>query len=80
MAQLNLQLTKKFLADLKRYMQLSGIRTKSEAIRTAVERSLLELTAKKKRTEFRGWLGIGLRTTPRKVVRFKDEDDLWQDK
>ena len=77
MKQLNLQLTKEFLRDLKTFMELSGIKTKSEAIRMAVARMVVELLAQKKRTNFRGWIGLGLRVPLREQRQFKDEDDLW---
>jgi len=78
MKQMNLQLTKEFLKDLKAFMQLSGIHTKSEAIRVAVRKCVIELLSQKKKTDFRGWLGIGLRARVKENRRFKNEDDLWE--
>ncbi len=76
MKQLNLQLSKDFLRDLKNFMELGGIRTKSEAIRVAVKRALAELSAQNKSSDFRGLLGRALKA-PLRTPRFKDEDSLW---
>ena len=77
MKQMNLQLNKEFLRNLKRLMQLSGIRTKSEAIRQAVARAVEDRLARKQQTNFRAWIGIGLRSPLKQSRQFKTEDDLW---
>lgn len=78
MAQLNLQLTKEFLKDLRSFMQLSGIQTKSEAIRVAVKKALYELLAQEKKSDFRSWLGMGLKAPLKDKRKFVDEDSLWE--
>ena len=78
MSQINLQTSKEFLKDLKRFMELKGISTKSEAIRVAVREMVLRLEGQNKKTGLRGWLGMGLKATPRSHRKFPSEDSLWE--
>ena len=78
MSQLNLQITKAFLEDLKKLMRLMGISTKSEAIRVAVHEMVERLESGAKQTDYRAWLGRGLKGGgPRSPRRFPNEDSLW---
>ena len=79
MAQLNLNLTREFLKDLQTYMKLKGIPTKSEAIRCALREGVQRLTAARRQTSYRDWIGKALKAPPREGVKFKDEDSLWKE-
>ncbi|MBP7147477.1 MAG: hypothetical protein KBD01_08025 [Acidobacteria bacterium] len=74
---MNLNLTPEFERDLKRYMRRQGISSKSDAVRQAVREALERLEAAEKATDFRVWLGFGLRAAQRTRRRFADEDALW---
>lgn len=76
MTQLNLNMTPQFKKDLDTYMKHRGIKTKSDALRTAL-REIVEMISKSKKTEFSTWLGAGLKAEPKKNRKFKSEDDLW---
>ncbi len=77
MKQMNLNVTPDFERDLRRYMKKRGIGHKSEAVRQAVREALEHLEAAAGATDFRLWLGFGLRAEQRTTRRFHDEDDLW---
>lgn len=77
MAQLNINLTPGFLRELEQYMKRHKLSTKSEAIRTAVREALERLEGEARATDFRRWLGLGLKAPLNQKPRFKDEDELW---
>jgi Arc/MetJ family transcription regulator len=77
MKQMNLNLTAAFERDLARYMRRRGLKQKSEAVRVAVREALERLEAEGQATDFRVWLGFGLRAEERAPRRFASEDDLW---
>jgi len=73
MSQLNIQMTPEFERNLRKYMTARGIKTKSEAVRRAVEESLARIPE----PTFMDWSslrGKGLGSTPH---RFEDNDSLW---
>ncbi|GMU56976.1 MAG: hypothetical protein AMXMBFR33_61220 [Candidatus Xenobia bacterium] len=76
MPQLNLQLTPEFEDKLRRFMQARRIKTKSEAIRVAVEESL-ERSCEAFRFDWAQLRGRGLGVNP--SPRFQCDDDLWSD-
>lgn len=77
MGQLNLNLTPEFEQRLQAYMKKSGIPTKSEAIRRAVQEALERLRPSRAQTNYQDWIGLGLTSAPNPKPLFKDEDDLW---
>ena len=76
MAQLNLNLTPQFEKDLEKYMKHRGIKTKSDALRSALH-EIVTLIATSKKSDFSSWLGAGLKAEPRRDRKFKSEDDIW---
>ena len=76
MKQLNLNVTLEFERDLRRYMKERRIATKSDAIRQAV-REVVEHSSSAKQSDFRRWLGLGLKAPLRRKRRFHSEDELW---
>lgn len=78
MKQLNLHTTKQFLSDIGTYMRHRGLKTKSEAIRSALREVVEAVEQRSRRGSFRNWLGAGLREPRNPSPRFKSEDDLWE--
>ncbi len=72
MSQLNIQMTPEFERNLRKYMTARGIKTKSEAVRQAVEESLARIPE----PTMMDWssLRCGFGSTPH---RFEDNDSLW---
>jgi hypothetical protein len=80
MSQLNIQLTPDFERRLTRLMRVRGLKTKSEAVRVAVQETLeRSLTEAKPRTDFRTWIGLGRRAPLNPNPRFRSDDDLWEE-
>jgi hypothetical protein len=78
MSQLNMNVTEDFQEDLERLMKLRTIRTKADAIRTAVREAVERALRPRNDTEFRDWLGAGLKAKPNPQPRFTSDDDLWR--
>jgi len=76
MRQLNLNVTDEFERDLRRYMRQKGITKQSEAIRQAVREAVAKASSAS-RSDFRSWLGLGLKAPLNPKPRFRSEDDLW---
>jgi Arc/MetJ-type ribon-helix-helix transcriptional regulator len=75
MRQLNLNVTEDFVRDLQRLMKRKGIKNKSEAIRLAVREAAAFAAAPA--SDYRAWLGMGLKVPLNPKPRFRGEDDLW---
>lgn len=78
MTQLNIQVSPEFEQNLQRYMKLKGIRTKSEALRTAVRESLNAIVREERKTDFNAWLGAAKRVPQNPRPRFPTDDALWE--
>jgi hypothetical protein len=76
MAQLNLNTTPSFERALARFMRVRGIRSKSEAIRVAVEECAAAAT--RGTTDFESWLGLGARAPLNPRPRFATHADVWK--
>jgi hypothetical protein len=76
MGQLNIHMSPGFEQKLKRYMQVRQIKTKSDAVRTAVDEAL-QLAKKAPTVNLRDLYGAGkkLRQRPRKS--WLKDNDLW---
>lgn len=77
MGQLNIHMTPAFENALAEFMRARGIKTKSEAIRVAVQEGLAHLTRKVRVTDFSDWLGVGRRAPLNPHPRFSSDRDLW---
>lgn len=77
-AQININVSPEFERALQRLMRLRGIASKSEAIRVAVFEAAERERSRKRKPDFSGLLGAGLRAPQRKQRQFKSEDDLWR--
>ena len=78
MSQLNIHMTPAFERVLKRLMEVRKIRTKSEAIRLAVEESLERELRDASSTDFTSWLGIGKTVPENPTPRFPSHEALWE--
>ena len=78
MAQINLHVDDDFSAVLADFMRVSGVKTKSAAIRLAVRQSLRAMVGESPRPAVEGWVGLavdGSNPSP----RFASHDALWAD-
>ena len=78
MAQLNMHVSPAFERALSRYMRARGIRTKSEAIRRAVEDGLDRIRRSARSADFAEWIGLGSRAPQNPAPRFPSDDALWE--
>ena len=76
MRQLNLNVTPDFERDLRRFMRQKGITKQSEAIRQALHEAVTKAGAAST-SDYRSWLGLGLKAPLNPKPRFRGEDDLW---
>jgi hypothetical protein len=78
MAQLNINMTASFERALARLMRVRGIKTKSDAVRLAVEEALAATARQATTTDFTTWIGLGRRAPLNPTPRFRDRDALWR--
>lgn len=78
MSQINLHIDVEFEEKLKRLMRVRGFKTKSEAIRTAIDEILHRELQKTRSTDFTQWLGLAKRASVNSKPRFRSDDDLWR--
>lgn len=79
MGQLNIHLNPAFEKALREFMRARKIQTKSEAVRVAVQEGLERATRGAEGTDFKAWLGLGLKGGPvNPNPRFRSDDDLWR--
>lgn len=76
MRQVNLNVTPEFDRDLRRFMKLRGISQKSEAIRQALHEAVARGSGRVD-SDYRTWLGLGLKAPLNPKPRFENEDALW---
>ena len=76
MGQLNINMSQEFEQKLKRYMQVRQIKTKSDAVRTAVDEAL-QLAKRMPTVELRELFGAAKRLRQRPRRNWIKEDDLW---
>lgn len=77
MSQLNIHMTPDFEKDLRKFMKMRHLKTKAEAIRTALKECLQYSAKKAKPCDFQEWIGLGLKAPINKNPRFQNDDDLW---
>jgi hypothetical protein len=76
MGQLNIHMSPAFEQKLKRYMKVRQIKTKSDAVRTAVDEAL-ELAQKRPTVNLRDLFGAARQLPQRPRKSWLKEDDLW---
>ena len=77
MAQLNIHLTPRFEKALRTLMRRRGLKTKSEAVRLAVEEAVERTACDVAVCDFREWVGRGKQTAENPKPRFDGHDQLW---
>lgn len=77
MSQLNIHLTPDFEKKLSEYMRIRGIRTKSDAVRLAVQEAVEREQHLRKTPDFSRWIGLGRQAAENPNPRFRSDDDLW---
>ncbi len=78
MGQLNIHMTPAFEQALARFMRLRGFRTKSEAVRAAVQEGLQHVLSGQRTCDYVEWLGTGRAAPLNPEPRFRSEDELWE--
>lgn len=78
MRQLNIHMTPALARDLTKFMKIRHIKTKAEAVRTAVKESLEHSSDRVEPIDFSTWIGIGTQIPTRKKPKFKTDKDLWE--
>ena len=78
MPQLNIHVTPEFAENLRRFMGLRGLRTKSEAVRVAVHESLEREQRASCPSQFGSWRGMAVSSPLEPKPRFASDDDLWR--
>ena len=78
MPQINLRVTPAFEGNLRRLMRSRHLRTKSEAIRCAVEEAVARASGQETGTDFTAWLGQAARPPVNPRPRFASDDDMWE--
>lgn len=76
MRQIHLNITEEFERDLRRFMGHKGITNECEAIHQAVHEATRKAGAAT-HSDFRSWLGLGLKAALNPKPRFCSDDDLW---
>jgi Arc/MetJ-type ribon-helix-helix transcriptional regulator len=77
MSQINVHLTAEFEQALAELMRLRQIKTKSDAIRAAVQEALERERRRKETPDFSRWIGLGTKAPENPSPRFCSDDDLW---
>lgn len=78
MNQINLHIDAEFEEKLKRLMRVRKFKTKSEAIRTAIDEILHRELQKTRSTDFTHWLGLAKQVSVNPKPKFRSDDDLWR--
>lgn len=77
MPQLNIHLTPELEEALSEYMKLRHVRTKSDAVRLAVQEAVERERRLRIVPDFSRWLGLALQGPENPKQRFRSDDDLW---
>ena len=77
MGQLNIHLKPAFEKALADFMRARGLKTKSEAVRLAVEEGLTRARRNVRATDFVSWVGLGTRAPLNPTPQFSSDDGLW---
>lgn len=78
MSQLNIHLTPDFEQALSEYMKLKRVKTKSDAVRLAVQEAVQRERGLPVVPDFSRWIGLALQVPGNPNPRFRSDDDLWK--
>ncbi|HYN19399.1 MAG TPA: hypothetical protein VE078_00445 [Thermoanaerobaculia bacterium] len=76
MPQINIHLTTEFERALAEFMRLRQIKTKSDAIRAAVQEALERERRRREAPDFSQWVGLATKAPENPAPRFRSDDDL----
>jgi Arc/MetJ-type ribon-helix-helix transcriptional regulator len=77
MSQMNIHLTREFEQTLAEFMRLRQFKTKSDAIRAAVQEAVERERRRREPPDFSRWVGLGNQEPVNPAPRFLSDDDLW---
>lgn len=77
MSQLNIHITPAFEKALSQFMRIRHIKTKSEAIRIAIQECLSKMKSQSQQN-YANWIGLAKKAPLNKKPRFKSDHDLWK--
>jgi Arc/MetJ-type ribon-helix-helix transcriptional regulator len=77
MSQINIHLTTEFEQALAEFMRLRKIKTKSDAIRAAIQEALERARRRHESPDFSRWVGLGTEAPENPAPQFRSDDDLW---
>jgi Arc/MetJ-type ribon-helix-helix transcriptional regulator len=77
MSQINIHLTGELEQTLAEFMRLRQIKTKSDAIRAALQEALEREQRRRETPDFSLWVGLGTQAPENSSPRFRSADDLW---
>lgn len=78
MKQLNIHMTRTLARDLNNFMKIRHIKTKAEAVRTAIKEGLEHSADFVRPVDFSTWVGLGIQIPTNKKPKFKTDKDLWE--
>ena len=78
MSQINIHLTSEFEQALTEFMRLRQIKTKSDAIRAAVQEAVERERRRRETPDFSRWVGLATKAPQNPAPRFRSDDDLWR--
>jgi hypothetical protein len=76
--QININLTPELESALERFMRLRHFRTKSEAVRVAIQEGLERASRAAPVGDFKAWRGLALRAPVNPTPRFPSDETLWE--
>jgi len=76
MSQITIHLTAEFEQALADFMRLRQIKTKSDAIRAALQEALEREQRRRMTPDFSRWVGLGTQAPENPAPRFRSDDDL----
>jgi Arc/MetJ-type ribon-helix-helix transcriptional regulator len=77
MPQLNIHLTPEFEEALSEYMKLRRVKTKSDAVRLAIQEAVERERQLRIVPDFSRWLGLARQVPENPKPLFRSDDDLW---
>lgn len=78
MSQLNIHMTPTLEHDLRKFMKVRHLKSKAEAVRTALKESLERSLPNVSSVDFSSWQGLAKKVPANQNPQFHSGDDLWK--
>jgi hypothetical protein len=78
MTQLNIHMTAELEKNLLKFMRVRHLKSKAEAIRTAIKEGLEHSMKQPKQVDFSSWIGLGVQAPVNDQPQFNSDNDLWK--